>query len=166
MSATDVRVRIEKVQDQTRPPEAFIPSRYPYKYAADFMRGHWQELLPFDVAGLFETDDLSGSRGVAAMARRLWAESAGVEDEWLARQLADAFLKQERIPNPHLAGDEPGEEQVLLNVRDLAAAWRKFGTVVQREAAQQLEDVLAGVPVADAVNRSAVHDAAYRALGM
>lgn len=157
MGATNVLAAIAQIQTTPQTDLTFTPTRYPYTYASDYMKKHWLKLLPVGIRTLYTDDELSGSRGIASQARQFWAEAEGVEDEWLARQLADAYLKQEGIPNPKIAaGEELDDQQLQLNIRDLIAHWRKYGTRYYRDAAQQLEDVLAGVPVPDAAHRSSV----------
>jgi len=73
--------------------ERYSPTRWPYTYAADFVRTHprllplssWDTLLPVL------------SRADASHAIGLWAEQLGVTHESLARVLADGYLIEHGI---------------------------------------------------------------------
>lgn len=80
--------------------ERYIPTRYPYTYAADFMRIN-PHIIPSDVYDLAEREERQRegeyfgtllSRAQASRIRRLWAERTGQKDEDLARKHADAYL--------------------------------------------------------------------------
>lgn len=72
--------------------EAYLPSRYPYTYAADFLRAHW-DLIPEDIRE--ELDPTS--RGDASHARTQMASAWALEDEDLAKVLANAYLVEKNV---------------------------------------------------------------------
>jgi hypothetical protein len=69
----------------------FIPSRYPYTYAADFLRGH-PDMVP-----AWLRDELDGSRGSASQVRTKWAERLGIDDREAAEILANAYLEENKV---------------------------------------------------------------------
>lgn len=56
-------------------------SRYPYTYAADYLRGISETLI---------------SRCDASQIRHAIAKAIGIDDEILAKKLADAYIEQEK----------------------------------------------------------------------
>ena len=86
--------------------EQFIPTRYPYTYAADFLRSN-AYVVPLEVrdahwAARGELAPSLMSRAQASGLRRAWAESVGMADDELAAVLADAFLALNRIQKPEI----------------------------------------------------------------
>jgi hypothetical protein len=85
--------------------ESFIPSRYPYTYAADFLRNN-PHLIPGNVRRSVIGDPghelhyadgwlLAGtamSRSEAASIEEGWARLAGVDERDLAERLAGAYM--------------------------------------------------------------------------
>lgn len=82
---------IEKLHPQ------FSPTRYPYTYAADFLRSH-AGIVPDEIAGASWRQ--FPSRGEASRMRRKWASELGMGDEDLARKFADAYLREHHINKP------------------------------------------------------------------
>lgn len=70
--------------------EEFVPGRWPYTYAADFVRAH-EAIIP-DI--IWDEIEISGgvSRSQAARARTRWANSLGLLDVDVAEQLACGYL--------------------------------------------------------------------------
>ncbi len=66
----------------------FIPTRYPYTYAADFLR-QFPHVVPVDAGPV----PLNMSRSDASQIRRRWAEVEGRDDDEFAQVLADAYLR-------------------------------------------------------------------------
>ena len=62
--------------------------RYPYTYAADYVRGFVTDYD--DTLGMRNT---TLSRSQASQVRKAFAEALGMDDSELARKLADAYLK-------------------------------------------------------------------------
>lgn len=86
------------------PVGTFSATRYPYTYAADYLRTHWQ-IVPEEITEQIADDEaramaLMASRGVASKARQMWAEALGIADEDAARLLADAYLAEHGITKP------------------------------------------------------------------
>lgn len=84
--------------------ERFSPARYPYTYAADFLRNHVY-VVPVAVRDAYwqargELAPSLMSRAQASGLRQAWAQSVGMDDEELALVLADAFLVVNRIEKP------------------------------------------------------------------
>lgn len=79
------------VQKTARP--VFIPSRYPYTYAADFLRAH-PEMVPGHIRKELIVIE---SRSDASLARERWAEDLGIDDADAAEVLADAYLKENGV---------------------------------------------------------------------
>lgn len=71
---------------------SYLPSRYPYTYAADFLRSHW-DLVPEDIRDGLD----SGSRGDASYARQQMASAWAVEDDALAIVLANGYLIENNV---------------------------------------------------------------------
>lgn len=71
----------------------FIPSRYPYTYAADFLRSH-TELVP-----AWLRDQLDGSRGSASQVLSQWAERLGIDDREAAEIVAQAYVVENNVQN-------------------------------------------------------------------
>jgi hypothetical protein len=69
----------------------FIESRYPYTYAADFLRAH-VEMVP-----AWLQDRLDGSRGAASKVRSEWAERMGISDYAAAETLALAYIVENKV---------------------------------------------------------------------
>lgn len=76
--------------------EAFSPTRYPYTYAADYLRSN-PHIVPAEVFndGRLWTAQHSAmmSRADAALARKIWAALTGVTDDQAAVLLANAYLE-------------------------------------------------------------------------
>ena len=68
-------------------------SRYPYTYAADYVRG-----FVTDYDETLRVQKTTMSRSEASQARKAFAIALGMDDEELARKLADAYLAANRIP--------------------------------------------------------------------
>lgn len=66
----------------------YVPSRYPYAYACDFMR-QFPNVIPVDAGPV--PDGMS--RAEASRIRQQWAWIEQREDEVLACVLADAYLQ-------------------------------------------------------------------------
>lgn len=66
----------------------YIPTRYPYTYACDFMR-QFPTVIPVDAGPI--PDGMS--RADASRLRQRWAEIERREDDDLACVLADAYLQ-------------------------------------------------------------------------
>lgn len=80
--------------------DEFSGSRYPYTYACDFLRTHW-DIVPKEIdQQVPASDPRIHSRSEASRARQLWAEATGVEDEAAAQMLADAYLHEHGIWKP------------------------------------------------------------------
>lgn len=84
--------------------ERFSPTRYPYTYAADFLRGH-VHVVPLKVRDAYwqtrgELAPSMMSRAQSSGMRQAWAQSEGMADEELAAVLADAYLVVNRIEKP------------------------------------------------------------------
>lgn len=80
--------------------EQFIPTRYPYTYATDFLRQH-PSIVPHEV---LTSDRLSYidygaplSRSAASRIREEWARLTGIDDMGAAILLADAYLAERGI---------------------------------------------------------------------
>lgn len=73
--------------------QGFIPSRYPYTYAADFLRAH-PEMVPGHIRKELVVIE---SRSDASRARQRWAEELGIDDADAAEVLADAYLKENGV---------------------------------------------------------------------
>lgn len=80
---------VRQVREYDRPPQ-FIPGRYPYTYAADFMRQH-PHVIPEEA--FMGTDPAGMSRARASVVRAEWARMVGMEESRLAEILADAALE-------------------------------------------------------------------------
>lgn len=84
-----------RLQDYTRPSvRQFIPTRYPWTYACDYLRQNSWATPP----GMFA--DPPDSRGTARRQIREWAERVDVDESDLAQVLALQFMKDENIPTP------------------------------------------------------------------
>lgn len=70
----------------------FIPTRYPYTYAADFLR-QFPHVIPVDAGPVPQ----GMSRAESAQIRKHWAEIEGRSDEEFATMLADAYLRVHEI---------------------------------------------------------------------
>jgi hypothetical protein len=73
--------------------EQFSPSRYPYTYAADFLRAH-PEMVPGHIRQKMVVIE---SRSDASQARSLWADELGIDDADAAEVLANAYLKENGV---------------------------------------------------------------------
>jgi len=79
--------------------DTFIPTRFPYTYGIDFVRGKL-DVVPESVAVAYleqhgeSIQDVSGSRGSVSGLIHLWAEMEGIDDESLFVSLANAYLDQ------------------------------------------------------------------------
>jgi len=88
--------------------EAFIPTRYPYTYACDYLRSNPQ-IIPVEVfedPGLWTAQNSSlMSRADASRVRQRWAELTGMSDDTAAILLAGAYLTAAgiEVPNAVLA---------------------------------------------------------------
>lgn len=71
----------------------FIAARYPYTYAADFLRSH-HEMVP-----AWLRDRLDGSRSAASQIRSEWAKAIGVTDYDAAETLALAYIVENNVQN-------------------------------------------------------------------
>lgn len=82
----------EKVLFHAKPTtrSAFIASRWPYTYAADFVRSH-EAIIPDSV---WDEMEISGpiSRAQAGQARKRWANFMSLEDYDVAELLACGYL--------------------------------------------------------------------------
>ncbi len=73
--------------------EQFTPGRYPWTYAADFIREH-PHVVPAAIREQVDVDNPAlYSRSEAAHMKTLWAKAEGREERELAEVLADAFLQ-------------------------------------------------------------------------
>jgi uncharacterized protein YcaQ len=81
--------------------EQYIPTRYPYTYACDFIRQH-PYVVPVQVRNdmVCRFDASLMSRSDASQVCRVWAEVEGRDSEDLARILADAYLHIHRVEKP------------------------------------------------------------------
>lgn len=75
---------------KSAPREAFIATRWPYTYAADFVRAH-EDIIPDRI---WDTIEISGqpSRSQASQARTRWANSLGLLDTDVAEMLACGYI--------------------------------------------------------------------------
>lgn len=69
----------------------FIPTRYPWSYAADFLRGH-EDLVP-----AWLRDQMDGSRSAASQVISQWAERLGIDDRVAAEVLAGAYIVENNV---------------------------------------------------------------------
>lgn len=112
---SDLREIWAKVQEAAhREAETYIPSRYPYTYAADFLRAH-THLLPEEVPWRYRPIN---SRLYASFARQHWACLLGVGDAELASVLADGYLTEHGIP---LAAANLERGQIVLDQVDVGS---------------------------------------------
>lgn len=85
------------------PAERFIPTRYPYTYAADLLRQQPQ-IVPGPVQRRWDAQGLPPglllSRSESSRIRQMWAEYEGCEDAELAVLLADVYLRVHGITKP------------------------------------------------------------------
>lgn len=92
-SSTLREIRAATVAVLREQPSSYIPGRWPYTYAADFMRSH-PELLPTSVREAVGTID---SRHAASQAVGRWAQEVGAPADEIKAILADAYLEQHHI---------------------------------------------------------------------
>lgn len=93
---TDREQRLADVKEKVlfhahpTPRLAFTEARWPYTYAADFVRNH-EEIIPDAV---WDRLEVSGgiSRAQASHARQIWANSLSLEDHDVAELLACGYL--------------------------------------------------------------------------
>lgn len=77
----------------------FIPTRFPYTYGIDFVRGNI-DVVPQDVQEEYSTerdetiDSITGSRGATSGLVRKWAEMKNIDPDDLFNSLANAYLEQ------------------------------------------------------------------------
>lgn len=71
-------------------------SRYPYTYAADYIRKYAGEGYPIDGVAV-KSPKLS--RSDASQVRRVFSRVLDLNDEELAKKLADAYLAEENATN-------------------------------------------------------------------
>lgn len=91
MTIRSIADAIAEIQPESA--EAFIPTRYPYTYACDYLRGH-PHIIPDEVLDLWPLRPRDPmSRADASLVRELWASLTGVSDAQSAILLADAYLK-------------------------------------------------------------------------
>lgn len=105
------------VENEVAPPSTveFSPSRFPWTYAADFLRSHsW--MVPDEVVSEASRTTFDGapsprmyqefcqqwsaSRAGASRVRQVWARMLGLPDRDMATALAVAFCKENRIGIP------------------------------------------------------------------
>ncbi len=93
MTTQPISEAIRTYQPPTR--ETFSPTRYPYTYACDYLRGN-PHIIPVEVfedPGLWTAQNSSlMSRADASRVRQRWAELTGISDEEAAILLAGAYL--------------------------------------------------------------------------
>lgn len=75
----------------------FIPTRYPYTYAYDFVRSH-PHMVPAEIAD--RHPDFRSSRAETSGLVKDWCESTGVNRERFSYNLADAYLLDDELPLP------------------------------------------------------------------
>lgn len=77
------------------PREEFIRTRWPYTYAADFVRAH-EAIIPDCI---WDAIEISGrpSRSQASQARTRWANSLGLRDVDVAEMLACGYVIENGI---------------------------------------------------------------------
>lgn len=88
-----------KAELSTRKPlsySRYIPTRYPYTYACDFVRRN-QEIVPRRVRAHYGFILELESRGDARQVIKTWARMFQVADEQLCCVLADRYLVEEGI---------------------------------------------------------------------
>jgi hypothetical protein len=90
-------IRLRALAAITTPAETYKANRYPYAYSADFLRQH-ESLIPVDIYTQVAVFGHALSRGEAARAKSLWAESIGVDAHELAQVFADCYLAEHGIP--------------------------------------------------------------------
>lgn len=73
----------------------FSPTRWPYTYAADFVRAH-EGIIPDNI---WDEIDVSGgvSRAQASRARTRWANLLGLADVDVAEQLACGYIIEHNV---------------------------------------------------------------------
>jgi len=87
----------ESIREEIR--ENFSPSRYPYTYAADYLRGH-SELIPEQIFDEVVPLDYHGiARSQSSQIRTKWAAELGIDDKLAAEILANAYLIENRVSN-------------------------------------------------------------------
>lgn len=92
----DENQRLRSIQESVlfrakpTPREEFSPSKWPYTYAADFVRAH-EDIIPDNV---WDTIEISSkpSRSQASQARTRWANSLGLLDVDVAEMLACGYI--------------------------------------------------------------------------
>jgi hypothetical protein len=112
VKSTPLRARIdelkERIEQHTKPAprERFSETRWPYTYAADFVRAH-ESVIPDHVWERVGSDVAIYSRAAASRARVLWARELGISDVVVAEHLAAAYLRE------HFGQLEPGMKLYL-----------------------------------------------------
>lgn len=74
--------------------EAFIPTRYPYTYAYDFVRSH-HDIVPPEIL-----KDSNGSRSETSAVVERWANSLGLDENDVCKVFADAYMAEYNISFP------------------------------------------------------------------
>lgn len=106
MKPTTLRARIAELSEhiarftKPAPRELFVPNRWPYTYAVDFIRAH-ESVIPDRIWERVGSDVAIYSREAASRARTLWARELDISDSVVAEHLAAAYLRE------HFARPEP-----------------------------------------------------------
>lgn len=75
----------------------FIPTRYPYTYACDYLRTH-QKVVPEAIRSAWKAEaPPSWSRADASAVRQHWAKADGLDDAALAEVLALQYMRENGI---------------------------------------------------------------------